>query len=265
MRRLTLALAALLCSAMLTPALAAPPSRPNPPPAPRPAPQPQPQPRPTPPAPAPAQRPGFNNPQTLPKYKDSAPKPVNPPSGSTGQTRQWQDPKGNPHIRTRVEGKDQPKLDVSVTKNAHRPTIDTKTLNKEGKVVQRDHTIRMDNGMLRTASTKYDSAGKRQSATVKVHLGYDKRGQQVYRDYHVPFNNNKPDFSAHAKKSVPITMTADRAEDEKRANAAAKLRATPAGYTWHHHEDGNQMQLVPTELHSAIGHSGGVAKLKSQR
>ncbi|MEM7776375.1 MAG: HNH endonuclease [Pseudomonadota bacterium] len=28
------------------------------------------------------------------------------------------------------------------------------------------------------------------------------------------------------------------------------------GYTWHHHQDTGRMQLVPTDIHSAVGHTG---------
>ncbi|MBK0018536.1 HNH endonuclease [Kosakonia sp. S58] len=33
----------------------------------------------------------------------------------------------------------------------------------------------------------------------------------------------------------------------------------PRGYTWHHHQDSGYMQLVPTEIHDAVRHSGGIA------
>lgn len=29
------------------------------------------------------------------------------------------------------------------------------------------------------------------------------------------------------------------------------------GYTWHHHQDNGRMQLIPTVIHSAVGHIGG--------
>ena len=35
------------------------------------------------------------------------------------------------------------------------------------------------------------------------------------------------------------------------------VSATPKGFTWHHCEDGVTMQLIPTDLHRAIGHDGG--------
>jgi hypothetical protein len=34
---------------------------------------------------------------------------------------------------------------------------------------------------------------------------------------------------------------------------------TPGTHTWHHNEDGIHMELVPTDLHDAIRHAGGVA------
>jgi len=35
------------------------------------------------------------------------------------------------------------------------------------------------------------------------------------------------------------------------------------GYTWHHHQDRTTMQLIPTELHDAFRHSGGVWAIKN--
>jgi len=46
------------------------------------------------------------------------------------------------------------------------------------------------------------------------------------------------------------------------ANKAAGLESTPIGYTWHHNEDMQTMQLIPTDLHQAIRHSGGVSLIK---
>ncbi len=41
------------------------------------------------------------------------------------------------------------------------------------------------------------------------------------------------------------TQTGNRAADFAAANGAAGLQSTPRGYTWHHHQDGRTMQLVP--------------------
>jgi A nuclease of the HNH/ENDO VII superfamily with conserved WHH len=68
-----------------------------------------------------------------------------------------------------------------------------------------------------------------------------------------------PDFSPYAEKTVKITYSGDRATDFKLANEAANLKRTPEGMTWHHHQDGKTMQLVPTDLHNAVKHTGGVA------
>lgn len=31
----------------------------------------------------------------------------------------------------------------------------------------------------------------------------------------------------------------------------------PPGTTWHHVENSTKLQLIPTDLHGAVGHSGG--------
>ena len=71
-----------------------------------------------------------------------------------------------------------------------------------------------------------------------------------------------PDFSPYAIKTVkPKGLSGIRRKDVKLANAEAGFTATPSGYTWHHHENMVTMQLVPTKLHQAVGHTGSVAML----
>jgi len=50
-----------------------------------------------------------------------------------------------------------------------------------------------------------------------------------------------------------------RPADFRAASDAAGLAQTPKDYTWHHHQDGETMQLVSTDIHSKTGHTGGVA------
>ena len=72
-----------------------------------------------------------------------------------------------------------------------------------------------------------------------------------------------PDFSDYASKEVKIpNLTGDYYEDFSKANKAAGFDNTPPGYTWHHHQDGITMQLVPSDLHAAIRHTGGASKLR---
>jgi hypothetical protein len=87
-----------------------------------------------------------------------------------------------------------------------------------------------------------------------------------YRTKGVKFTaEGYPDFMPHAQKlpngklSVEIEYTGSRSADFTAANKKAGLRRTPDGQTWHHVEDGKTMILVPTDLHDAVKHSGGVA------
>lgn len=74
----------------------------------------------------------------------------------------------------------------------------------------------------------------------------------------VPFDKNGfPDFSKVCKAEVKIAQTGTRAGDFRLANKAAGLERTPEGYTWHHHQDGTTMQLVPRDIHAQTGHTGG--------
>jgi DNase/tRNase domain of colicin-like bacteriocin len=77
-----------------------------------------------------------------------------------------------------------------------------------------------------------------------------------------------PDFSPYAKtlpngrKSVQIKYTGSRRADFAEANAKAGYKDTPDLFTWHHHEDGKTMILVPEDLHGVVEHTGGVATYK---
>jgi hypothetical protein len=46
------------------------------------------------------------------------------------------------------------------------------------------------------------------------------------------------------------------------ANNAAGFDKTPEGYTWHHVEDGQKMELLPEDMHKELAHTGGAALLK---
>jgi A nuclease of the HNH/ENDO VII superfamily with conserved WHH/Pretoxin HINT domain len=77
-----------------------------------------------------------------------------------------------------------------------------------------------------------------------------------------------PDFSPYVETQVQVDgLVGDHYKDFKAANRAAGYGDTPhppQGYTWHHHQDGRTMQLVPQDIHSAVKHTGGAAVIKSQ-
>ena len=60
-----------------------------------------------------------------------------------------------------------------------------------------------------------------------------------------------------ADSDVTIEPAGTRGGDFARANETAGLDRTPAGYTWHHHQDYGAMQLVDRATHAATGHTGG--------
>jgi hypothetical protein len=90
----------------------------------------------------------------------------------------------------------------------------------------------------------------------------------------ITFNKNGlPDFTPHmykgtaGKAEVTIKYTGSRAGDEAAADLAAGFTATsprPAGYTWHHHESVGRMQLVRSDVHNRVPHSGGVQIYKAK-
>ncbi len=71
-----------------------------------------------------------------------------------------------------------------------------------------------------------------------------------------------------AKVEIELSPTGDRAKDfsEARKAMAEKMGQgqfeEPPGYTWHHREDGTTMELIPSDLHGNVPHSGGVSVAK---
>ncbi|MFT6071471.1 MAG: hypothetical protein ACJAYQ_003826 [Bacteriovoracaceae bacterium] len=68
-----------------------------------------------------------------------------------------------------------------------------------------------------------------------------------------------PNFSIYAKQIVEVRITGAGRFDFARANLAAGLERVPDDMTWHHHQDGKTMLLIPKDIHDAVKHSGGVA------
>tara|TARA_Y100000590_G_scaffold470727_1_gene668803 strand:+ start:18768 stop:19931 length:1164 start_codon:yes stop_codon:yes gene_type:complete len=68
-----------------------------------------------------------------------------------------------------------------------------------------------------------------------------------------------PIFSLYATRAVEIKITGAGRFDFMRANLAAGIERVPDDMTWHHHQDGKTMLLMPRDIHDAVKHSGGVA------
>lgn len=74
--------------------------------------------------------------------------------------------------------------------------------------------------------------------------------------------NGYPDFSPYSRKTIRSTeLTGNYANDFSIANRAAGYSSTPTGYTWHHHQNGRDMLLIPKDIHAAVRHSGGASYL----
>jgi len=75
-------------------------------------------------------------------------------------------------------------------------------------------------------------------------------------------NDGFPDFSPYARNTARFPNGFQgSAADFAAANRQVGLPSTPRGFTWHHHQDTRTMQLIPTDMHEAIRHAGGVAIL----
>ena len=92
----------------------------------------------------------------------------------------------------------------------------------------------------------------------------------------IPFKDGEPDFSKIANGEVQIdNFSESRTKNFAQADIQlAKERGVSPQeikkwrlenkYTWHEWKDCKTMQLVPTEVHGNIPHSGGIAETKSK-
>jgi hypothetical protein len=72
-----------------------------------------------------------------------------------------------------------------------------------------------------------------------------------------------PDFKPYSIKTVTVdNLEGDAYYDFIKANEEAGFDSTPDGYTWHHVEDGRTMELVPSDLHGAVRHTGGASLIR---
>lgn len=97
--------------------------------------------------------------------------------------------------------------------------------------------------------------------------GYKPLPERLHAKYgtHIPFTEDGfPDFSRFVRKEVKIKVQGNRRIDSRNAWAAAKMKKEP-GWTWHHHQDGTTMQLVPYELHKRVGHNGSFSIYRAER
>jgi hypothetical protein len=97
----------------------------------------------------------------------------------------------------------------------------------------------------------------------KIPPGATIRNRALAGDKHpgtkIPFDKEGfPDFSGVTTKTVKVPHTGIREVDATAANRAAGFNATPKGMTWHHHQDGRTMQLVPESIHGRTGHTGWI-------
>jgi hypothetical protein len=87
--------------------------------------------------------------------------------------------------------------------------------------------------------------------------------QEKYPDSVRFTDDGYPDFSPYATHTVtPPIVTGIYGIDRRIANRMAGLKGNPKDFSWHHRVDAKTLELIPTDLHNAIAHWGGVAVIK---
>jgi hypothetical protein len=99
---------------------------------------------------------------------------------------------------------------------------------------------------------------------------YDKDGFPIFKnefdteiaDAHIGSKKETEHFKA-ANQKLAKAAREDPALAEKLGlkdlDSLEKSTKAPTGFTWHHHQDVGRMQLVPTEVHQGIPHTGGMS------
>jgi len=91
------------------------------------------------------------------------------------------------------------------------------------------------------------------------------------RSVSVSYTEGFPDFSPFmthpsSVRSVTIEMTGTNRIDFRRANEAAGHpewgNRPPPGWTWHHKQNGTEMELIPSTINSTFSHIGGAALVR---
>jgi SPP1 gp7 family putative phage head morphogenesis protein len=94
------------------------------------------------------------------------------------------------------------------------------------------------------------------------------------RSVSVSYTEGFPDFSpfmTHPSgvRSVTIEMTGTNRIDFRRANRAAGHpewgNRPPPGWTWHHNQNGTEMELIPSTINATFSHIGGAALVRKEK
>jgi hypothetical protein len=95
----------------------------------------------------------------------------------------------------------------------------------------------------------------------------------VTKNEPIPFSNGYPDFSKWSQGKVELpnmkgtdsdfgaadALWAKQHPDQFKSAADVERFRQGQELTWHHHQDGKTMQLIPTPLHGNIPHAGGAS------
>lgn len=147
--------------------------------------------------------------------------------------------------------------DIAVFKDRHDlpETVEKVGPNYPRNAKYAEKTVKLDSDeFLKTKSPEHHMKYKDLAKKYPEGVYYDEKGY--------------PDFKDHTIKEVKLDKftPGNYESDVRRANIeASKLDSSfvkPKGYTWHHHQDGKTMQLVPEDLHNAFPHTGGMSTTK---
>ncbi|MBK9260297.1 MAG: HNH endonuclease [Polyangiaceae bacterium] len=184
--------------------------------------------------PKPAAKPNASKPKPKPK-----PLPIAKPAPKPTPTK----------TTTRVRGASEPTTTTTTSASGTRTTTRPRQPTPNPVKARKPHQPDPDKWTKKGGTIKEHPDGRttyRRKDGVEV--TYDKHGYPDFAPYRHP-----------TVKDVKIEFTGKYDPDFAAANAAAGLKRTPDGYTWHHHQDGRTMQLIKQEIHREFFHTGGMA------
>jgi len=151
------------------------------------------------------------------------------------------------------------KIDDGFPRNAKDYAGNTYYLDIEKNPILKERLSKLKPAIRKTREKKLKKLNEKYPEGVK----FNKKGFPDFSPYRYKHDNNEVLVDIEELHIDPPDNkgTAGSQLDMNKANEMMKEIdpnwKQPVGYTWHHIENTTKLELVPTDLHSTIGHSGG--------
>ena len=122
----------------------------------------------------------------------------------------------------------------------------------------------------KTSMPNVKLAGKSLTMENGTRITFDQRGYPIF-EQHTPFEIKISSSAAQSSSKTHMRAATQDLNDSiargqtnpsvftsEQLTAIRSGQTKIPGFTWHHHQDTGRMQLIPTEIHRAVRHVGGM-------